>query len=128
MSEYDGLLDTLPALNRLALAYCPGRVEGGRVSDHLWYFADVMPTISDITGAKPPSGIDGISFWNELQGTSSRGGTSKKQEEHAYLYWEIGGQTAVRIQQMKAIRPGHECPSHMPPNHVSKPWVSKPEF
>jgi phytoene synthase len=24
LSEYDGLLDTLPALNRLALAYCPG--------------------------------------------------------------------------------------------------------
>ena len=106
--EFRGTKGTLyeGGLRIPALAYCPGRIEGGRVSDHLWYFADVMPTIADITGAKAPGGIDGISFWSELQGTSARGGASKKQEEHAYLYWEIGGQKAVRLQHMKAIQPG----------------------
>ena len=51
-----------------ALAYWPGRIEGGRVSDHLWYFPDILPTLADITGAKAPKDIDGISFWPELQG------------------------------------------------------------
>ncbi|MBA63180.1 MAG: N-acetylgalactosamine 6-sulfate sulfatase (GALNS) [Planctomycetaceae bacterium] len=85
-----------------ALAYWPGKIEGGRVSDHLWYFPDILPTIAEITGAKAPKDIDGISFWPELQGKYSH----KKQARHEYLYWEIGGQRALRVKQMKAIQPG----------------------
>ena len=85
-----------------ALAYWPGRIEGGRVSDHLWYFPDILPTLADITGAKAPKDIDGISFWPELQGKYSR----RKQAQHEYLYWEIGGQRALRVKEMKAIQPG----------------------
>ncbi|NCO41376.1 MAG: N-acetylgalactosamine 6-sulfate sulfatase (GALNS), partial [Armatimonadetes bacterium] len=30
----------------------------------------------------------------------------RKQQEHDYLYWELSGQTAVRMGQWKAVQPG----------------------
>jgi len=43
----------------------PGQIAPGRVSEHLGYFPDVLPTIAEVTGAKAPSGIDGMSFLPE---------------------------------------------------------------
>lgn len=102
--EFRGTKGTLyeGGLRIPALAYWPGRIEGGRVSDHLWYFPDILPTLADITGSKAPRDIDGISFWPELQGKYSH----RKQAQHDYLYWEIGSQRAMRIKHMKAIQPG----------------------
>ena len=35
------------------MARWPGKIAPGRVSDHLGYFPDVLPTIAELTGAKP---------------------------------------------------------------------------
>jgi len=73
------------------------------VSDHLWYFPDVLPTVAEITGATAPPDIDGISITPTLFGSKA---TGREQKNHKYLYWEIGNQTAVRMQNWKAIQPG----------------------
>lgn len=77
----------------------PGVIKPGSVSNHISAFYDVMPTLAEITGAEIPHDLSGISFFDELKG--------KKQKQHEYLYWEFpssGGQMAVRIGNLKAIR------------------------
>jgi hypothetical protein len=85
------------------MANWPGKIPGQRVSDLLWYFPDVMPTLAELAGVKVPEDIDGMSIVPELLGEQAAG---RKQPQHDYLYWEIGGQTAVRMGQWKAIQPG----------------------
>ncbi len=80
----------------------PGRIQPGRVSDFLWYFPDVMPTLAELAGVEPPADTDGISILPELLGEEAVG---RPQEAHEYLYWELGQQTAVRMGNWKAIRP-----------------------
>lgn len=84
------------------IARWPGKIDAGQVSDLLWYFPDVLPTIAELTHAKAPKDIDGISIVPELLGEKAAG---RKQEQHKYLYWEIGGQTAVRENNWKAVLP-----------------------
>ena len=84
------------------IARWPGKIQPGRVSDLLWYFPDVLPTLAEIAGATPPKDIDGMSIVPELIGAEAAG---RSQEQHTYLYWEIGQQTAVRLGTWKAIRP-----------------------
>ncbi len=84
------------------LAWWPGKVRGGRASDLLWYFPDVMPTLAELAGAKAPGDLDGMSIVPELLGEQAAG---RKQQTHEYLYWELSGQTAVRMGQWKAVRP-----------------------
>lgn len=82
------------------IASWPGHIRPGSVSDHISAFWDVLPTITDITGAGTPDDIDGISFLPVLEGRD-------KQEEHEYLYWEFPayqGQQAVRMGRWKAVR------------------------
>lgn len=87
----------------------PGKIEPGRVSDHLWYFPDVLPTLAELADAETPHDIDGISIVPELLGEKAAG---RKQENHEYLYWELGGQVAVRFGSWKAILPrGRETDS-----------------
>jgi len=76
----------------------PGKIKAGSVTDHLCYFADVMPTLAEATGAKLPAGLDGISFLPTLLG-------SDKQRQHEFLYWEYWGQIAVRKGNWKAFKP-----------------------
>ncbi len=85
----------------------PGQIQPGRVSDFLWYFPDVLPTVAEICGTKPPADVDGISILPELIGKTTSG---RKQEQHEYLYWEYGRQTAVRMESWKAIRPNENRP------------------
>lgn len=48
---------------------CPGTVPAGIVTDDLVDFSDVMPTLSEITGAELPSvTLDGRSFWPQCRG------------------------------------------------------------
>lgn len=84
------------------MARWPGKIEAGRVSDLLWYFPDVLPTLAELTGAAVPGDIDGISIVPELLGNSAAG---RAQRQHDYLYWEIGDQIAVRMNHWKAIKP-----------------------
>ncbi|MEM9659376.1 MAG: sulfatase/phosphatase domain-containing protein, partial [Planctomycetota bacterium] len=80
----------------------PGKIEPGRVSDHLGYFPDMLPTIAELTGAQPPADIDGVSIVPELIGPGAAG---RKQQQHDYLYWEIGRWTAIRQDRWRAVRP-----------------------
>ncbi len=77
----------------------PGKVKPGSRSNHISAFWDVMPTFAEITGAKIPAPVDGISFLPALLG--------EKQKDHDYLYWEFheqGGKMAVRAGKWKAVR------------------------
>ncbi|MEM8666970.1 MAG: sulfatase-like hydrolase/transferase [Planctomycetota bacterium] len=80
----------------------PGKIKPNRTSDLLWYFPDVMPTIAEFTGAETPDDIDGISIVPELIGIDAAG---REQNQHKYLYWELGEQIAVREGNWKAVRP-----------------------
>ena len=79
----------------------PGKVHAGSINSHPWYFADVMPTLAELGGTKPPKGIDGVSVVPALLGEVAAG---RKQREHEYMYWEGGKSHAIRAGRWKAIR------------------------
>lgn len=77
----------------------PGRIEAGRVTDHLSAHYDALATIAEIAGAEVGSEHDGISYLPTLLG--------KEQPEHDFLFWDFagyGGQVALRQGNWKAIR------------------------
>jgi arylsulfatase A-like enzyme len=84
----------------------PGKIQAGTTSDHLGYFADVMPTLAELAGATSqlPKEVDGISFTPTLLRQPER------QKQHEYLYWEAAGtnqntvEQAVRWGRWKAVR------------------------
>ncbi len=94
-SLYEGGL-RIPAVVRW-----PERIDQGRVSDLVWFQPDVLPTLAELTGATPPLDIDGLSILPEILSEEQVG---RKQEQHEFLYWEYGGQTAVRMGDWKAYR------------------------
>jgi arylsulfatase A-like enzyme len=80
----------------------PGTVPSGAISDYPWYFPDVLPTISELTGANPPEEIDGISVFPEIIGKGLP-------ENDRFMYWEFhegGFFQAVRWHNWKAVREG----------------------
>ncbi len=85
----------------------PRRIAPGRISDHLCYHPDVLPTLAELAGVKPPADIDGISFLPELLGPQQAG---REQPQHQFLYWEFGRQTAVRSEHWKAIQTKKDAP------------------
>lgn len=76
----------------------PGKIKPGTVSEHLGYFPDILPTITDTAGIDPPQDLDGISILPTLLGERS-------QKQHKYLYWEFREQIAVRYKKWKAVKP-----------------------
>lgn len=81
------------------IASWPGVIAPGSVSDHPSVFYDVMPTFAEITGTDTPEFTSGTSFFPSLKG--------EPQSPPEFLYWEFpgyGGQMAVRIGNLKAIR------------------------
>jgi len=84
------------------IAWWPGRVEPGSVSDHPSAFWDFLPTACELAGVDPPQGIDGISYLPELLG--------KAQKKHEHLYWQYRGKEAVRKGRWKAVRLGPRKP------------------
>jgi arylsulfatase A-like enzyme len=85
----------------------PRRIKAGAVSDFLWYFPDVMPTLAELAGASAPANIDGISIVPTLLGEAAAGRT---QQKHEFLYWEHLQQVAVRMGNYKAIQPAKNKP------------------
>lgn len=59
----------------------PNKIKGGKITNHIAAFWDVMPTLADVAGISIPKQTDGISFLPTLLG--------EKQRAHAYLYWEF---------------------------------------
>lgn len=78
----------------------PGAIQSGTKSNFIGAFWDLLPTFTQLAGAKTPTTIDGISFVPTLTGR----GVQKK---HDFLYWEFhenGGRQAVRQDNWKAVR------------------------
>lgn len=84
----------------------PGKIRDGD-NHHPWYFADVLPTLAELAGVRPPRTIDGISVAPTLLGEDAVG---REQPSHEFLYWELRGRVAVRMGSWKAVRPGHGKP------------------
>ncbi len=80
----------------------PGQVPTGEVSEAVWAFWDVMPTLAELAGTTAPQGIDGLSVVPALMG-------KPLQKRHDYLYWDYGHSRgnfmqAVRLGKWKGIR------------------------
>ncbi len=85
------------------IAWWPGKIEPGTVSDHISAFEDMMPTFSELAGMRVPPNIDGVSMVPALMGDA------ENQQQKEYLYWEFhaqGGKQAVRKGPWKAVRLG----------------------
>jgi len=81
------------------IASWPTKIKAGQ-TDHISAFWDVLPTLTELTGAPTPEDIDGISFLPTLTGTG-------EQLQHDYLYWEFHerqGRQAVRMGKWKGVR------------------------
>ena len=89
------------------IAWWPGRVAAATVTDHVGYFADILPTFASLAGVAPPEHIDGIDMSPTLLGRPG------EQRPHEYLYWEFhedGMAQAVRIGSWKGVRlPAHSA-------------------
>jgi arylsulfatase A-like enzyme len=88
-----------------AIARWPGRIKPGTVSDQVWAFWDVLPTMADLTGQPLPPGLDGVSVLPAL--------LDGKPVAHPPLYWEFherGFDQAARIDDWKAVRHGLKRP------------------
>ena len=89
------------------IAWWPGSVEAATVTDHVGYFADMLPTFTGLAGVTSPEGIDGIDMTPTLLGRPD------DQLEHEYLYWEFhedGMAQAVRTGSWKGVRtPVHDA-------------------
>ena len=81
------------------IAYWPGSIKGGRVTNHISAFWDISPTFREIAGAEPQQDTDGISMVPTLL-------LNRKQKKHKNLYWEFhgrGGKQALRQGKWKLI-------------------------
>ena len=76
-SMYDG------GVRSPMIAYWPGTIQAGSVSDHISAFWDMMPTFSELTGEPFKGETDGISMLPTLLGKKDQ------QKQHKYLYWEL---------------------------------------
>jgi arylsulfatase A-like enzyme len=73
------------------IAWWPGKVKAGTVSEHVSGFQDLLPTLAELTSTKLTTETDGISFLPTLLGQTG-------QPQHSHLYWafnEQGGKLAV---------------------------------
>jgi len=86
------------------IAWWPGMIQAGQVSDHVGYFGDWMATAAELAEAKVPPDRDSISFAPTLLGEPS------KQQQHEFLYWEFHErgfrQAALYQGRFKGIRAG----------------------
>lgn len=80
----------------------PGHIKPSQTSNLPWAGWDIMATLADLAGIKPPKHTDGISVVPTLLGHPD------KQKYHEYLYWEyhFGKQQAIRMGKWKGIRFG----------------------
>jgi arylsulfatase A-like enzyme len=90
------------------IARWPGNIEPGSVTAHVGYFADFLPTAMELARAKPPAGLDGISFALTLLGRKAQ------QRRHEFLYWEYHAgktstQAALMDGQWKGVRSSREA-------------------
>jgi arylsulfatase A-like enzyme len=76
----------------------PGKIPAGTVSDAVWYFADVLPTMAALAGTQAPDGIDGIAASSILPDPT-------KSLPDRFLYWEVRRHDPQQLEQ--AVRWGN---------------------
>jgi uncharacterized sulfatase len=84
-----------------AIAWMPGTVPTGTVSEHVCYAGDFLATAAEFANVSIPNGLDSISMRPTLVGLP------EEQANHEYLYWEFyeqKGRQAVRFGSWKAVR------------------------
>lgn len=76
---------------------CPGRIEAGAVRDELVDFSDLLPTMLDLAGLKPPSNVvlDGRSFAPVLRGDMT------DYVPKPWIYSQLGKNRVVRDKRFK---------------------------
>lgn len=82
------------------IARWPKKIKAGQTSDLVSTQYDLMETLAELTGTKPPKN-DGISFLPTLLGNT------QQQKKHPYLYFEFpekGGQVAIRLGNFKGVK------------------------
>jgi arylsulfatase A-like enzyme len=94
-------------LRQAALAWWPGTVPAGRVTEEPWAFWDFLPTVAKLVEAKLPEGVktDGYSLVSFL-----KGGHAPKRD---CFYWELHEEAslqAVRWDDWKAVKNGPRKP------------------
>lgn len=70
------------------IAWWPGKVKPGTMTDELSAFWDFMPTFSALAGIAPPQPIDGLSLAPTLTGEG-------EQQHHKYLYFSLRGKDMI---------------------------------
>ena len=95
------------ALRQAAIAWQPGTVPAGRVTEEPWAFWDYLPTVAELIGANVPDDVrtDGHSLVSFLHGGSA--------PQRDYFYWELHERAsiqAVRFGDWKAVRNGPSQP------------------
>jgi arylsulfatase A-like enzyme len=98
------------------LARWTGRIPKGRVDSTPWSFCDVLPTLCEAAGVRPPAGIDGVSMLPTLLG-------QPQERKPDWLYWELPRwdrkasqfideppMAAARRGDWKVVRPKPEAP------------------
>ncbi len=102
------------------IAWWPGMIQPGAVSDFPWYFPDVRPTLTELAGMSWTTPLDGISIVPTLLGEEVAG---HEQQQRKFMYWEWarynwakrqlvpgGVAQAVRMGRWKAVRPRSGAP------------------
>jgi len=88
-----------------AIARWPGHIKPGVVSEQVWCFYDLLPTLVDLLKAPVPGNIDGISILPAI--------LEGKAVNHPPLYWEFhegGFFQAARMGNWKAVKNGKDGP------------------
>jgi len=79
-----------------AIISWPGKVPRGEVRGQMCGGWDWMPTVAELTGAKLPGKVDGMSMMGWIRDREAR-------SEHKALHWAMGKQWAVREGDWKLL-------------------------
>jgi arylsulfatase A-like enzyme len=79
------------------MARWPGKIKPNSQSNLVSAQWDMLPTFCELAAMDAPRQIDGISIAPTLLGKT------KRQKQHAHLYWEYRGRTAARAGKWKAV-------------------------
>ncbi len=80
------------------IAYWPGKITSGTITDHVGHLVDFTPTMLDLAGVEKPKELNGYSLLATLQGVQA--------ERTWPIYWQFGRARAMRDRQWKLVKYG----------------------